>query len=204
MRASWVPSGRDVTVLRLGRILRDRVAAERPENLPHDVPRIPSAPEVVMEAARGLVGGAASENGETPAAGVPRPRQLVRVREGAGDGGLGERARDAAGLELLAQPLTSDGPAPGPGPGPGEGEGAIVHVSPRLEVRHNRLRDLGRRAAAAEAAREVPAGPGFPGEEIERGRARLPRVQRPARHRPDAERGHRGTWPRARSAVRPR
>jgi hypothetical protein len=165
MRASSTPPGRVVhrlaagnrvptpleisQVLRLGRILRDVIAAERPENLPHDVPRIPSPPEVVMEAAGGLVGSAPAQDGEAPAAGVPRPRQLVRVREGAGDGRLREWARDAADLELLAQPLTSDRPVPGPGLGPGESEGAIVHVSPRLEVRHDRLGDLGRRAAAA-------------------------------------------------------
>jgi hypothetical protein len=134
-----------------------------------------------MESPARPLRGAAAEDGEASGRDPGRPRDLVRLREGAGDGRLGERPGDAAGEQLLAKALAAEPPAARPRLGPRRGEGTIIDVAPHLQFRHDRARDVGRRAPPAETARELPPRPGFPREEIERDGARPSRGQDKAR-----------------------
>jgi hypothetical protein len=92
---------------RVTRFQQSGVTTKHPQHLPHDVPRIPATPEIVMKPAGGLLGRAAPEDHQTSRGGALGPGQLARVLEGPGDRGLHERGRHAARPELLTQALAA-------------------------------------------------------------------------------------------------
>ncbi|HTO13615.1 MAG TPA: hypothetical protein VMQ51_18735 [Candidatus Binatia bacterium] len=122
---------------------------------------------MIAQAGGGLEGRRPLERGQPPACQAARLLQLIAAADG-GERGVDQGRGDAAGAQLGAQ-ASGAVAAGGAGGDPLAGERGVVDMAAALEVGGDVGGDLRRRAAAAEAGRELGPCPRAARQQITRG-----------------------------------